>query len=76
MINKFYTLTDWDTNYTNSRSKRYDSLGDALAEARRRMDERGLVSPRPVGGIYIMQSIKFVGQRPPQPPLIEVIDIS
>jgi hypothetical protein len=51
----FYTLTDRHTEYTNSRSKRFDSFEEAKKEA-----EFRLSASQSCKGIYILEAIALV----------------
>lgn len=57
----FFTITDEDTSSTNSRSKRYPHLTEALAAAEERL--RGGVQ-----AVYILQAIERVTYEKPAPP--------
>lgn len=65
-MKKFWTVTDWNTQNTNSRSTRFDTEDRAVKEATRRV-ENG------VDGVYVLEAVKFV-RRKQQP--IEVIDVT
>ena len=65
----FYTLTDIDTNYTNSRSTRYDSEAAAERAARERLE----ANPHH-RGVVILKAIKTVRFRQVQP--VVVADIT
>lgn len=57
-MEKFWTVTDENTKSTNSRSTRYPTIGKAIKEAERRL-QQGVDEGR-VNGVYIMEAVKFV----------------
>ena len=58
----FFTVTDKDTCFTNSRSKRYPTFAEAEAEARCRLTLGGRDASG--GGVYIMQAVALVELAP------------
>jgi hypothetical protein len=62
----FYTLTDVDTEHTNSRSRRYDDKASAIAGAEARINAGSTKA------VVIMQAIELV-RRAPTP--VEVVPI-
>lgn len=58
----FYTITDQNTEHTNSRSKRFDSFNEAKDEAGRRLQRRDST------GMIIMKAVALVTSSDPVPP--------
>ena len=67
-MNTFFTLTDRDTRYCNSRSERFDTFEQATRVAKARIalyaKEHGGQHP----GVIIMKSVAFVEPVPPVAP--------
>ena len=57
----FYTLTDEDTKYCNSRSKRFDTFEEAQKEAEQRVTINSTGARR---AIFIMQAVAIVDNQP------------
>lgn len=75
MYQKFYTVTDQDTQYTNPFSTRFSTIEEAIQDAKNRISRHTPATQVPVRGVFVMEAIKFVGQIPPPTPPIEVIDL-
>lgn len=63
MSKKFFTLTDEYSEYTNSRSTRYPTLGMAQTEALKRLRMRAVNGSHSNEGIYILEAIQIVRPR-------------
>lgn len=57
----FYTVTDRNTEHTNSRSRRYATEEEALNEAKSRL-ERGSANSK--DGVYVLKAVKLVQSQP------------
>jgi len=53
-MKSFYTLTNSHTESTNSKSRRYDTIGDAVAEAQARL------SRKEAEGVIILKAVELV----------------
>lgn len=56
-ISSFYTITDANTEFSNSRSKRYKFIEDAEKECKSRINKG-------ISGVYILKSIKYISAKP------------
>lgn len=68
-MNKFWTITDSDTTFTNSKSRKFYAFDDAVSAAKLR------ITNNTTSEVTILEAVAVVRPTRPTPPPMEVVSI-